>query len=254
MGIGIGWVGGGEPVGVGAEVEAAALGDGDGAVQCGAVAGKQGSQFCFGLEVLLVGGQGRSVGLVDVLAAADGVEQVQGDGVLGRGVPDVSGDHGLQAQVGRELTAQVVERVLPRKAGVLQLDVEVVRPEDVGQALQIGPRAFGLARPQCGAQGSVEPAGQDDEAVLVRLQQVPVDARPVVHAIEDGGGDELAEVAVAGGLPRADRCPWVEEASPPPGRPGASPRLVRGGRGWTGPVATSRISAPRMGWTPWSLQ
>ena len=80
---------------------------------------------------------------------------------------------------------------------VLQLDEEVVPPEDV---LQPGRPPLGLGH-VAGQQGlehhAAQAAGGGDQPVVVALEQLPVDPGLVVVALEVGGRGQLHEVAVA---------------------------------------------------------
>ena len=97
-----------------------------------------------------------------------------------------------QGRVGLVLLGQPV---------VLQLDEEIAAAEDV---LQPAGQRLGLA-PVVGQQGlehhPAQAAGGGDEAVVVPLEQLPVEAGLVVIALEVGRRGQLEQVPVAlGGL------------------------------------------------------
>ena len=92
-------------------------------------------------------------------------------------------------------------RVRPPLGGepvVLQLDEHVLPPEDVLQPP--GERsALCLVAAEEGLQDdAAEASRRRDEALVVALEQLPVDAGLVVVALQVGGRRELHEVAVAG--------------------------------------------------------
>ena len=84
-------------------------------------------------------------------------------------------------------------------AGVLDLDVDLVAAEDLHQPVELGSRARpGRPSQQRLADAARQAAGERDQPARVALQQLEVDARLVVVALEVAGRDELDEVVVAG--------------------------------------------------------
>ena len=86
---------------------------------------------------------------------------------------------------------------LGRQAVVLQLDEQVVAPEDVLQPAGLLQRALLVALQQRLQDVAAEAAGGGDEALVVLREQLPVEARLVVVALEEGPAGELDQVAVA---------------------------------------------------------
>ncbi len=82
---------------------------------------------------------------------------------------------------------------------VLELDVDVACAEDLDEAVELllGVLRAGLFERLADAAG--EAAGERDEPVGVALEELPVDARLVVVALEVAERGELDEVVVAGG-------------------------------------------------------
>jgi hypothetical protein len=100
-------------------------------------------------------------------------------------------------QVARDVEEHRVRAVLLGDLVVLQLDEEVVAPEDV---LQPSGRLLGaleVVAQQVLEHMPTEAAGGDDQARAVVFEQLPVDAGLVVVALEEGTARELDEVAVA---------------------------------------------------------
>ena len=81
---------------------------------------------------------------------------------------------------------------------VLHLDVGVVLAEDLDEPVEVGGRVGGPLLLERLADASGEAAGERDQPLRVGLEQLPVDARLVVVALEVGRRGELDQVAVAG--------------------------------------------------------
>ena len=112
-------------------------------------------------------------------------------------VVDVAGGDERQAGRPGELRERGIDPLLHIEAGVLDLQVDGVAPEDVDE-----PRDFRLglgALPVLErlADPAREAAGERDEPLRVRREEVPVDARLVVVALEEAGRGELDQVRVA---------------------------------------------------------
>ena len=91
-------------------------------------------------------------------------------------------------------------RVDPRllvEAGVLDLDVDVVAAEDLGQAIEVRGGVLGPALLECFRDAAREAAGERDEPLGVAFEVPPVDARLVVVALEVAGRGELDQIPVA---------------------------------------------------------
>ena len=119
-------------------------------------------------------------------------------GVLGGEVVDVAGGDERQLRLGRELDELRVDPLLHVEPGVLELDVGVVAPEHCRQPVEVGGGVLGPALLERLADAAGEAAGERDQAARVALEQLPVDARLRVVALEVAERAELDQVRVAG--------------------------------------------------------
>ena len=90
-----------------------------------------------------------------------------------------------------------VRPVLVGQPVVLELDEEVALPEDVLQPGRPPLRLVLVARQQRLQHDTAQAAGRGDQPVVVSFEELPVDARLVVVALEVRGRGQLHEVAVA---------------------------------------------------------
>ena len=104
--------------------------------------------------------------------------------VLVAEVVDVAGRDERQARLGRELRELRVDPLLHVEARVLDLDVGRVAAEDLREPVELGARVGGAVLLERLADAAREAAGERDQPVRVPLEQLPVDARLVVVALE----------------------------------------------------------------------
>ena len=130
-------------------------------------------------------------------AGLDAQQRVVGDGVLAVGVVAVVGGEQRGADAAGDLEQLRVGAVLLGDAVVLDLDEEVVPPEDVLEPAGLLERPLLVAPHQRLEHVAAEAAGGGDDALAVLLEEVPVEAGLVVVALEEGPAGELDEVAVA---------------------------------------------------------
>ena len=120
-----------------------------------------------------------------------------GIGVGGVEVVHVARRHNRQPALRRERRERLEQRLLDVDVPVLQLDVRVVAPEDLREAVEVG---LGVGRPVLDERlrdPAAETAGEREHPLRVTLEQLPVDARLVVVALEVAERAELDQVAVA---------------------------------------------------------
>ena len=118
--------------------------------------------------------------------------------VFGARVVAVVGREQRRAELRGDLDQLRVGLVLRGDAVVLQLDEEVVAPEDVLQLAGLLQRGLEVAGEQRLQHVPTEAAGAGDDAFAVVGEDLPVDLRLAVVALEERAARELDQVAVAG--------------------------------------------------------
>ncbi len=161
------------------------------------MAGKVERHLLRGLEVELVRPELPVVRVLQRVAGLDAEQRLVRVRVGGVEVVDVAGRDERQATLRGEARQRLEDRPLDVEARVLQLDVRVVAPEDLLEPVELHLR---VAHPRLGDRlrdSPREAAGERDQAGRVPLEQLPVDARPVVVALEIAERAELDQVGVA---------------------------------------------------------
>ena len=98
-----------------------------------------------GLEIELIGVELPVVRVLQRVPGLDAEKRLVGPRVLVAEVVDVAGCDERKAGLSRELGEGRVDPRLLGKAGVLDLDVDVVAAEDLGQAIEVGRSVLGSA-------------------------------------------------------------------------------------------------------------
>ena len=149
------------------------------------------------LEVVLGPVELEPVGVRQQRPGLDAEQGVVGHRVLTVGVVAVVGGQQRCVQPAGDLDQLRVGALLFGQAVVLDLDEEVLPPEDV---LQAGGPALGLHL-VAGQQGlehhPAQAAGGGDQPAVMALEQLPVQPGLVVVPLQVGGRGQLQEVAVA---------------------------------------------------------
>ena len=118
--------------------------------------------------------------------------------VLVAEVVDVAGRDEPEPGALGHLRKERVNSLLRLEVRVLHLDVGRVLAEDLDEPVHLGRRVGGPGLLERLADPSGEAAGERDQPLGVGLEQLPVDARLVVVALEVAGRGELDQVGVAG--------------------------------------------------------
>ena len=149
------------------------------------------------LEEELVGVELPAVRVVQARAGLDAEERLVRAEVPVVQVVDVTGRDERQPRSLGELLQLGVDPRLRVETRVLDLDVRRVLAEDLHEAVEVGGRVLRPVLLQRLRDPSRQAPREGDQAVRVALEQLPVDARLVVVALEVAGGSELDQVAVA---------------------------------------------------------
>jgi hypothetical protein len=149
------------------------------------------------LHVEAVAIEAETVRVVEVLARADAQQRIVVVVIVGLEVVGVVGGDERQPQVGRHLRQLRVHDVLRSDAVALHLEV-VAAVEDGRHLLDELPGGLDLSSRDGAAHHGREASGGRDQPLAALAQQVEIDARLVVEALEVGLRDEVDQVAVPG--------------------------------------------------------
>ena len=149
------------------------------------------------LEIELVRVEAPVIRVLQRVARLDAEQCLVRVGVGGGEVVDVAGGDERQLRLGGELHELRVDALLHVEPRVLELDVSVLAPEDLCQPVEIVARVGRPVLLERLADAPGEAAGEGDQARGVGLQQLPVDARLRVVALEIAERGELDQVRVA---------------------------------------------------------
>ena len=162
---------------------------------------QRGGHLRAGLEVELLRLEPEPLGVAQQVARLDGQEGLVRVGVRPARVVRVARRHQRQPGVHGQRAQAGVDAGLDLQPRVLDLHVDVVAPEDLGQRVELGARGRLVVALQAGADDAGEASGEGDDAVGVPRHELVRDARLAVVALEVAGRAELDEVVVAlGGL------------------------------------------------------
>ncbi len=142
-----------------------------------------------------------AIGVLHGGAGLDAQQHLVGIKVLGSDVVYVVGSDQRDVQIaahGDQLAVDPAEEI---DVVLLHLQVEVLFAENFLEPAGHFPRLGSLLSPDHTWDLGSRTAGEDDEALAVRFQQLAIDARFVVEAFELGLRDQLHQVLVAGLVP-----------------------------------------------------
>ena len=183
------------------EVELDALGDVEGVVADLGSLGEDLPHLLRALQVELVGVELQSLQIGLHLLLLDAEQHVVRLRVLLERVVQVVRGDDPDAEVTAEVELVSQDLALVADAVVLHLDEVVVGAEDVAVLGGRRAGAIGLPVEQLDRDLARQAARQAGDALGMLGHELLVHARPVVEALEIGGGDELQQVAIAGLVP-----------------------------------------------------
>ena len=123
-------------------------------------------------------------------------------GLLAPDVMQVVGGHERQIHLRREAQQLLVQAALLGQAVVLELEEEVALAQDVAVRAGNAPGLVHVAGFERARDLATQARRQPDQPLRVLGQEITVDARLVVVAVEVRAGDEAAQVLVAGPVAR----------------------------------------------------
>ena len=149
------------------------------------------------LEVEVVGLEFPVVRVLERVARLDAEQRLVGARVLGAEVVDVARRDGRQVALAGERDELGHDPRLHVEVRVLELDVDLVAAEDLLEPVELGLGVVAAALLERLAHAAGEAARERDQPGAVRLEELPVDARLVVVALEIAERREADEVRVA---------------------------------------------------------
>ena len=117
-------------------------------------------------------------------------------GVFGAQVVHVAGADGWQPQLVGQLEQDRIDLVVLVKARILNLDVDMVLVEDLHHQVELGPCCNLVVAHDRLVDATRQAAAEGDQTLRILREQVEVDARLIVVALEVAERDELDEVVV----------------------------------------------------------
>ena len=182
----------------GREVHVAALGDLEGRVAGAGQLAPQRTHLVRGADVVAVAVKLESVGVVDARAGVDAQERVLDLAVLALDVVRVVGRHEGRVHELGDLEDLLVGAPLDVDAVVHDLDVEVLRAENVAQLCGLSHGLVPLPQAQARLHGARGAACEHDEALVELAEQFLVGTRPLAElAVRRGVGPQAEEVVHA---------------------------------------------------------
>ena len=150
------------------------------------------------LEVEVVGLELPVVGVLERVAGLDAEKRLVGARVDVAQVVHIAGRDRRQAQLVGQRRELRQDARLHVEVGVLQLDVDVVLPERLREPVELALGVGDAVLLERLADAAREAAREGDQPGRMALEQLPVDARLVVVALEVAERRELDQVRVAG--------------------------------------------------------
>src|SRR5262249_55549513 len=155
------------------------------------------AHLAFRLDVALLPEEPEPLGVVEVLARADREQHVVCLGVFLLEVMRVIGGRDGQAELGCEPEHPLRDELLFLDAVVLHLEPEPVRSERAREPFRARLRRRVVPLPQVQRDLTGQARRETDDALAMLRQDLLVDARPAVIALEEAYRGKLDEVLIA---------------------------------------------------------
>ena len=187
----------GKGVGDAIDLDVAASGDIDGAGDGFGNFAKDLGHFLSGLEIELVGGELHAMRVAHGLAGLDAEQDfLSVSVVVVEIVAIVGGDEGDAGFFG-ETNELRVDALFDGEALILNLEEEIAFAEDVAEAVGVFAGLVEFVVDDTFGDGAAETGAESDEAFGMFAEEIVIDARLVVEAFEEAGGNELDEIVIA---------------------------------------------------------
>ena len=159
--------------------------------------GEEVSHFLLALYIVLAALVAHAVLVLDLLLRLDTEEHVVRLPVLGARVVDVVRADERKARLLVHADQLLIDMALLRNSVVLELEIEMVRPEDGGEVLCRADRPLVVAHRDVPRNLAREARRERNDALVVLREDFAVDARLVVEALREAGRHDLAEVVIS---------------------------------------------------------
>ena len=177
------------------QLQVAQPGDAGRSLQGFRIAGESPLHLLARLDVELAFGVAHAVGIADNFAGRDAQQHIVSLGVVGPQVMDVVGRYDAHADFVGQLGQQGHDPQLVFDAVVLNLDEEVVRPDQVAIELGHLSRFVAAVAEHQSRHLAGQAGGHDDQPLGMFGQDGLVDSRLVVETVEVGGRGQVQQVA-----------------------------------------------------------
>ncbi len=179
----------------GREMHVAALGDLEGRVAGTRQLTPQGTHLVRGTDVVAVAVELKAIRIVDARTGVDAQERVLDLAVVALDVVRVVGGHQGRVHELGDLEDLLVSAPLDVDAMVHDLDVEVLRPENIAQLRRLSHGLVPLPQAQARLHGTRGAAREHDEALVELVEQLLIRARPLTElAVRRGVGTQAEQV------------------------------------------------------------
>src|SRR5271157_614952 len=153
--------------------------------------------FLGGLEVELVGGEFHAMRVAHGFAGLDAEQHFLGVRIFVVQIVAIVGDNQGDAGFLGEANQFAVDALFDLQALILNFQEEVPFPENVAELVGIIAGQVELFLDDAFRDRAAQAGGEGDETLAVFREEIVINARLVVEAFEESGGNELDQVVVA---------------------------------------------------------
>src|SRR3984957_10588624 len=153
--------------------------------------------FLGGLEVKLIGGELHAIGIAHCLAGLDAEQDFLSVRVAVMQIVAIVGGNERDAGFFGEPDEVFVYALLDFQPLVLNFEKEITFSENVLETISILSRKIEFLIHHRLGDRAAGAGGRGDEALAVLRKEIEINARLVIEAFEESGGDQLDEVVIA---------------------------------------------------------